>query len=507
VDVRHEASAAFAAEGWARLGRRAGVAAVTAGPGVFNAVGGLASAAHNGSPVLLLGGRAPSATWGLGALQEVDHVPVVTPLAKHAATVTGRVAEHVARAIGQALAPPRGPVFLDIPVDLPPDDDDEDGDHADGGPGPLPSVMSPDQDAVQAILGALSRATRPVLVAGSNVYLDGAWEAMRTFAEAARLPVLTNGMGRGTIPADHPLAFARARQTATAEADLVIVAGTPLDFRLSFGWRFAPDAVVVHLDSHPDLVGLAGEQRHPAGARGADIRLGADLRLTFAALAEAAPRGPAASGWVETLRAEEDERGRAAVAAPPPRTGPIHPVHLYAELARLADRDAVVVGDGGDFVSWAGRELRSWVPGAWLDPGPLGSLGCGPGYAIAAKLLHPSRQVILLLGDGAFGFAGMEIDTMVRHALPVVCIVGNNGVWGLERAMMREMLGYDLAASLRPETRYDLVAEGLGAYGELVRTPAGLRPALERAFGAGVPAVLNVQIDPEAGYPRTTGLH
>ena len=269
-----------------------GVAAVTAGPGVWNAVGGLASAAHNGSPVVVLGGRAPSATWGLGALQEVDHVPVVAPLAKHAATVTERIAGHVAQAIGQALAPPRGPVFLDFPADLPAADDDGDGgDGGDGEPGPLqagPPVISPDPDAVQALLAALRRAARPVLVAGSNVYLDGAWEAMQAFAEAARLPVFTNGMGRGTIPADHPLAFARARQTAMAEADLVIVAGTPIDFRLSFGWRFAHDAVVAHLDSHPDLVGLAGEPRHvPAGARRPGIRLGADLRLTFAALAEA----------------------------------------------------------------------------------------------------------------------------------------------------------------------------------------------------------------------------
>ena len=460
---------------------------MTAGPGVFNTVTALASAAHNHSPVLLLGGRAPEATWGLGALQEVDHVPVAAPLAKHAGTVREKAAAEVGRALALAMAPPRGPVFLDIPVDLPVEE-----------PPPLPVVapvpVEPDPAVVAGILAALAGARRPVVVAGSNVYLDGAWEQLRTFAEAAGTPVFMNGMGRGVVPADHPLAFARTRARALSEADLVVVAGTPVDFRLSYGWRFAPDVVVVHLDSHPSLL--------PAGGRTA-WALGADLALTFGALAEGA--SPAADpGWVAGLRAEED-------AEPPGPAGggsdgPIHPLQLYAELRRLLDRDAVVIGDGGDFVSWAGREIRSYVPGAWLDPGPLGSLGCGPGYAIAAKLLHPDRQVVLLLGDGAFGFSGMEIDTMVRHGLGVVCIVGNNGAWGLERAVMRELLGYDLVAELSRDTRYDLVAEGLGARGELVRTPGEIGPALRRAFAAGGPAVLDVVLDPDAAYPRTTGL-
>jgi thiamine pyrophosphate-dependent acetolactate synthase large subunit-like protein len=488
IDVRHESSAAFAAEGWARLGRCAGVAAVTAGPGVFNAVTGLASAARNGSPVLLLGGRAPAATWGLGALQEIDHVPVAAPLTKHAGTVAAAAAAEVGRALALAMAAPRGPVFLDIPVDLPAEE-----------PAPLdvqpPVVAAPDPAVVAGILASLATARRPVLVAGSNVYLDGAWEHLQAFAETAGVPVFMNGMGRGVLPADHPLAFSRTRGRALGEADLIIVAGTPLDFRLSYGWRFCADAVVVHLDSHPSLV--AGDGR-------ATSALGADLAATFGALAEGATR--AADGdWASALRAEEDVREREAGEGPANDDGSIHPQRLYAELRRFLDRDAVVIGDGGDFVSWAGREIRSYVPGAWLDPGPLGSLGCGPGYAIAAKLLHPSRQVVLLLGDGSFGFAGMEIDTMVRHGLAVVCIVGNNGAWGLERTLMRELFGYDLVADLRQETRYDLVAVGLGAHGELVRSPGDIAPALERAFAAGVPSVLNVLLDPEATYPRSTG--
>ncbi|MGH2689160.1 MAG: thiamine pyrophosphate-binding protein, partial [Actinomycetota bacterium] len=286
IDVRHESSAAFAAEGWARLGRRPGVAAVTAGPGVFNAVTALASAAHNHSPVLLLGGRAPSATWGLGALQEIDHVPVAAPLAKQAATVRETVAAEVGRALALAMAPPRGPVFLDFPVDLPVEE-----------PQPLPVVAppraEPDPAVVAGILTALAGSRRPVVVAGSNVYLDGAWEQLRAFAEAAGAPVFMNGMGKGALPADHPLAFARTRARALSEADLVVVAGTPVDFRLSYGWRFDPDAVVVHLDSHPALLPAAG---------GADWALGADLALALGSLAEGA--SPAADpGWVAGLRA------------------------------------------------------------------------------------------------------------------------------------------------------------------------------------------------------------
>ena len=181
-------------------------------------------------------------------------------------------------------------------------------------------------------------------------------------------------------------------------------------------------------------------------------------------------------------------------------------MRIYGELAQLLDRDAIVVGDGGDFVSFAGRVVDSYRPGCWLDPGPFGCLGAGPGQALAAKLAHPERQVLLLLGDGALGFSAIEFDTLARHGVAVVAVVGNNGIWALEKYPMESIYGYSVAAELRPETRYDKLAEALGCHAELVREPAELRPALERAFAAGGPALVNVLTDPAVAYPRRSNL-
>ena len=181
-------------------------------------------------------------------------------------------------------------------------------------------------------------------------------------------------------------------------------------------------------------------------------------------------------------------------------------MRVYGELAAVLDRNAIVVGDGGDFVSYAGRVVSSYEPGCWLDPGPFGCLGSGPGYALAAKLAHPDRQVVLLLGDGAFGFSGMEFDTLARHGVNVVGVMGNNGIWALEKHPMEFLYGYSVAAELRPETRYDQMVEALGCHGELVRAPGELKPALERAFSSGRPALVNVLTDPSVVYPRRSNL-
>jgi acetolactate synthase-1/2/3 large subunit len=226
--------------------------------------------------------------------------------------------------------------------------------------------------------------------------------------------------------------------------------------------------------------------------------------VTLRALAGAAPGSTRA--WTEHLRSVEDEKraGEAGQLADP--RAPLHPLRVYAELGAVLDRDAIVICDGGDFASYAGRAIESYEPGCWLDPGPFGCLGCGPGYALAAKLARPERQVVLLLGDGAFGFSGMEWDTLARHDVGVVGVVGNNGIWGLEKHPMEFLYGYSVVADLRPETRYDAVVEALGGQGSLVRRPAELRPALERALAAGGPALVNVLTDPSVAYPRSANL-
>ena len=497
VDVRHEQTAVFAAEGVARLTRAPGLAVVTAGPGVTNSVSAVTGAWFNGAPVVVLGGRAPDYLWGSGALQELDHVPLMAPVTKRAWTehAVAGVAGSADEAFRLALTPHRGPVFCDFPleaifgadtVDLPPD------------AGRMPSAAPPEADDVAAIATLLRAARRPVLVLGSDVWLGGAETAARECAEALSLPVITNGQARGVLPRGHSLLVTRARSAALAEADLVIVVGVPLDFRLrygSFGPRDAPADVVHVADS---AAGIAAHRPLAASAAG-------DLTAFFAAVTDA--WGTQLAGdpdWLPRLQETARASAEADAELMASEADPIHPMRVYGELLKVLADDAVVIGDGGDFVSFAGRLVEPAQPGRWLDPGPYGCLGTGLGYAMAARLAHPSAQVALMLGDGAAGLSLMDADTLVRHNLPVVMIVGNNSAWGLEKEPMRAIYGYDVAADLRPGTRYDEVVRALGGAGELVDSPAQLGPALSRAFASGVPYLVNVITDVSAAYPRTT---
>jgi thiamine pyrophosphate-dependent acetolactate synthase large subunit-like protein len=412
IDTRHEQTAAFAAEGWSKVTRQPGVAALTAGPGVTNGMSAMAAAQQNSSPLLVLGGRAPAGRWGMGSLQEIDHVPFVAPLTRFAATAPS--AEAVSGLIDDALratvGAPSGVAFIDFPMD-----------HvfsvaADTGlPGVLttsPEPSLPDGDAVDRAVGLLGAAQRPVIMAGTNVWWGHAEAALLRLAEERRIPVLMNGMARGTVPADHPLAFSRARSKALGEADVAVVIGVPMDFRLGFGGVFGPDTQLIVADR------VQPDRGHP---RPVAAELYGDLSSTLTVLSDTPRADTAGRGeWIAELRATETaarEREHGELADD---RSPLHPMRVYAELAPLLDRDAIVVVDAGDFGSYAGRVIDSYVPGAWLDSGPFGCLGSGPGYALAAKLARPDRQVILLQGDGAFGFSGMEWDTLARHDVPVV---------------------------------------------------------------------------------------
>jgi acetolactate synthase I/II/III large subunit len=501
IDVRHEQTAVFAAEATAKLTREPGLAVLTAGPGVTNGVSAVASAWFNGSPVLVLGGRAPQARWGTGALQELDQPPILAPVTKCASTV--RSVRDIASAVDDALAtatlPHRGPVFLDVPMD-------ELFSRADTTFPDLPSAATrePDPDALVAIAHLLASAQRPVLVLGSDVWADGAENEAREFAESLGIPVVTNGMGRGILPAGHTQLVTRARGPAFAGADLVVVAGAPLDFRLGYG-AFGSSQTsgtsatkVVHLADSADQVA-----RHVPLAGSAS----GSLRLILAELHEAYERTGDArrfADWNVTLADQASAARDRDTELLTSTRSPIHPARIYGELIKQLDDDAVVIGDGGDFVSFAGRFVEPRRPGGWLDPGPYGCLGTGPGYALAARLARPSAQVALLLGDGAAGFSLMDVDSLVRHRAPVVMVVGNNGIWGLERGPMRQLYGYDVAAELRQETRYDQVVSALGGAGETVSDSEAIGPALDRAFASGVPYLVNVLTDPDVSYPRTT---
>ena len=495
LDVRHEQTAVFAAEATARLTRTPGLAAVTAGPGVTNSVSAVTTAWFNGAPVVVLAGRAPDSRWGTGSLQEIDHPPLLAPVTKRAWTEhdAAKVGSSVDEAFRLAMSPHRGPVFLDISLEAIYGEAEADRPAAQPPAAPARNAArAADVDEIAALLRA---ARRPVLVLGSDVWLGGAEHAAREAAQELRLPVIANGQARGVLPRGHELLVTRARSVALRQADLVIVVGTPLDFRLGYG-SFGPQdgpARVVHVADSPG--GIATHVPLAASAAG-------DLSAFFTALAVfQAGTDP---DWVPELT----EAVHAGVALDGPLlasdASPVHPARIYGELLKVLDDDAVVIGDGGDFVSFAGKYIEPRRPGGWLDPGPFGCLGTGLGYAIAARLARPSAQVVLLLGDGAAGFSLMDADTLVRHRLPVVIICGNNAGWGLERHPMRAIYGYDVAADLQPGCRYDEVVQALGGAGELVTTAADIAPALRRAFAADVPYLVNVVTDPEVAYPRST---
>jgi acetolactate synthase-1/2/3 large subunit len=403
----------------------------------------------------------------------------------------------VDRAFTLARSSHRGPTFLDVPMDA----FFETRTLARPAYTP-PARVEPDAEALSEIGALLADATRPVLVVGGDVWADGAEAAALRLVEEAGIPAITNGMGRGVVPGGHPLLVTKARSSALGGSDLVIVVGTPLDFRLSYGVFGGKDgaapAKVVHLADSPDQV--SGHAELAASASG-------DLTLVLDGVLEALQqqlRRPDWSGWTGELQAAVTaavERDRALLSA---EADPIHPARIYGELLPRLAPDAVVIGDGGDFVSFAGKFVEPARPGGWLDPGPYGCLGAGLGAAIAARIARPSSQVVLLLGDGAAGMSLMDVDTLVRHDLPVVIVCGNNSAWALEKGPMQMLYGYDVIADLAPRTRYDEVVRALGGGGEMVTDPKEIGPALDRAFASGVPYLVNVITDVNATYPRNT---
>ena len=489
IDVRHEQTAVFAAEATARLTRTPGLAVVTAGPGVTNGVSAVANAFYNGAPLLMLGGRAPAGRWGQGALQEIDHPPLLAPVTKIAATVTktDKIGNEIFDALTLARTPHRGPTFLDIPMDI------------FFGPATThpveawtPQARQVNTDEVARIADLIKKSSSPLLILGSDVWAGSAEKEALEFAESLQIPVITNGTARGVIPRGNPLLATKARSFAFRSADLILVVGTPLDFRLGYG-DFG-SAKVIHVSDSP--AGIATHATLSASTSG-------DLPAIFTALTNSLSH-QVSNEWRESITQaalKSASKERELLEAD---LSPIHPARIYGELLpKLAD-DAVIIGDGGDFVSFAGKFVEPVRPGCWLDPGPFGCLGGGMGGIIAARLARPSAQVVALFGDGALGFSLGDIDSLVRHHLPAVMVVGNNSAWGLEKHPMQSIFGYDVAADLAPQTRYDEVIRALGGAGEIVTESSQIGPALDRAFESGVPYLVNIITDPAIAYPRTT---
>ena len=498
LDVRHEQTAAFAAEATGKLTRVPGLAVLTAGPGVTNGVSAIAQAQFAGSPMVVVGGRAPQNRWGSGSLQELDQPPIVASITKDARTIptAAEVADGFDDAFRAAGSSHRGPVFVDVPMD----------EFFNTATSTLPTASTtrgadPDTDALDRIARLIADAERPVLILGTDVWADGAEREALELVEASRPPRdhqrhgPRRGPGRPPAPRHQgPRQGAQHRRPRRRGRHAPRLPARVRRLRRQGGRRAGPRRA---------RGGLPRPGLRPRGAGGLRVRRpGRGADRARGRLDRADRRSWKA--WVEDLQATVKEAAARDAELLTAEADPIHPARIYGELLpRLAD-DAVVIGDGGDFVSFAGKYVEPQRPGGWLDPGPYGCLGAGLGSAIAARLARPSAQVALLLGDGAAGFSLMDVDTLVRHDLPVVMVMGNNSAWGLEKGPMQMIYGYDVAADLAQQTRYDEVVKALGGAGERVTDPRQIGPALDRAFAAGTPYLVNVITDVKAAYPRAT---
>lgn len=496
VDVRHEQAAVHAADAWARLHPgKVGVAIITAGPGVTDGVTGVANAWRANSPIVVFGGQAPFNNLRRGGLQEMDHISLMKPITKYADACyeTHRVAEYVELAVRHALSGIPGPSFLEIPMDVLSGPVDE-----------KRAVMPRFRDyrvahsapraAAEEAVAMLAGAKRPLVMAGTSLKWSEGGPQLVEFVETTGIPCYTNGMARGLIPMDHPLFFNRTRAAALKGADVVVLAGTVLDFRMKFGRAIPEGTRIIQLDLDETLIG----QNRPADV-GLVGNLGANLIQLLDVLA-ARDIKLDHSAYTATLRQAEEEAEAVLARSLLSDEVPIDPLRLCKEIADFVDDEMIVIGDGGDIVAQASKVLQVPKYGAWMDPGPLGTLGVGMPFALAAQLAHPDRRVLIIYGDGSFGLNGFEFDTAIRFGLPIVGIVGNDAAWGQMIRPQSTLYGEDRIVATRLNmTRYDKIVEAMGGHGEYVTTPDEIRPALERAFASGKAACINVEMRQDIG--------
>jgi acetolactate synthase-1/2/3 large subunit len=491
IDVRHEQTAAHAAEAWSRLTGIPGVAVVTAGPGLTDAVTGVANAFRNQTPMLLIGGQAPRKQLLKGGLQELDHLSLMKPITKSSISIsdTERIPELMTLAMREAYSGRPGPSFIEIPMDV------------------LDAVVEREQVVfpinfrspgrqygdpalIQEAAELLERAERPVILAGGQVWHCRGEEELAAFVEMSGIPTYLNGAARGCLSGACSFFLIRSRRHALSRADVVMIMGTPMDFRLAYGNRIAQNAKIIQVDLDYSEVG-----------HNRDIHIGiqGDAKAILSQLTAAVSSMRQDRSWTEELRKMETtllEKDRSFLDSD---ATPIHPLRLAREIRDFMAEDAVFIADGGDVVTMSASILTPGLPGRWLDPGPLGTLGVGTPFAIAAKAALPGTEVVGLFGDGAFGLTGFDYDTLIRFDMPIIGVVANNSAWNQVRYGQMERYGRvrgEAANRLTP-LRYDRIVEAMGGYGEQVIEPNQIRPALERARRSGKPSLINVMVDPE----------
>ncbi|NUT51376.1 MAG: acetolactate synthase [Saccharothrix sp.] len=504
VDVRHEQVAAHAADAYARVTGRPGCAVVTAGPGTTDAVTGVANALRAESPMLLIGGQGALSQHKMGSLQDLPHVDMMTPITKFAATVpsTARVADLVTMAFREAFNGAPGPSFMEIPRDVLDASVPLDQARIPRAGGYRASTRTAgDPAAVERLADILVHARKPVVLFGSQVWTTRATDSAVGLVRALNIPAYMNGAGRGTLPPGDPHHFQLSRRHAFDNADVIVIVGTPFDFRMGYGRRLSAKATVVQVDLDYRTVGKN---------RDVDLGIVGDANLVLSAVTQAAS-GRADNGavarkpWVEELQAIEEAAREKRLPHLLSDATPIHPYRLVHEINEFLTEDSIYIGDGGDIVTFSGQVVQPKSPGHWMDPGPLGTLGVGVPFVLATKLARPDKDVVALFGDGAFSLTGWDFETLVRYDLPFVGVVGNNSSmnqirYGQARkyGAARERVGNTLG-----DVRYDEFARMLGGYGEEVRDPADIAPALRRARESGLPSLINVWVDPDAYAPGT----
>jgi len=492
IDHRHEQAAAFAAHAWTRVTRRPGVCMAASGPGATNLLTGVATAFTDCAPLVAIGGASPRVYFGMEAFQEIDQLAVFKPVTKWAERCydAKRIPDVIASAFRQATSSRPGPVYVDLPGDVLGEKVEDNAVKYPAAWKPAPRTLG-DSGAINEAIALLARAQRPIIVAGSGVWWSDGAGALRAFVDATGIPFWTKPISRGLIPEDHALSFLNARSTAFAETDCVLAVGTRFDWMIQFGRppRFAADMKVIHVDVNPAELGHNRE---------VDVPIAGDARAVLEQLrAEAEGKlnpGKYAS-WTGKLRTLDAEKGSEQDKAMSRDELPMHPLRLCKEVRDFLKRDAILVVDGQEILNFGRQAIPTYTPGHRLNSGAFGTMGVGLPYGVGAKVAKPDTQVLVLHGDGSFGINAMDIDTAVRHNISVVTVISNNGGWTADAPWSRPLpkpgrnLGF---------TRYDRLAVDLGAHGELVEKPHEIRPALERAFASGKPAVVNVITDGKA---------
>ena len=491
VDVRHEQAAVHAADAWARLHPgKVGVAVLTAGPGVTDGVTGVANAWRANSPILVIGGQGPFRHTRRGSLQEMDHVALIKPISKWAEACyqTSRIGEYMEAGIRAALSGVPGPAFLEIPMDVLHGEVDLEEIRVPKFRDYRVASTSP-RHLIAESVDLLSKAATPMVMAGTSLKWSEGGEHLANFLEKTGIPCFVNGMARGEISWDHPSFLSLTRKEALEKSDLVILAGTPLDFRMKFGRSIPPTAAIIQMDIDETLIG---------DNRAADLGLVGNIGMNFQLITQEIEDRDVVvdvSRYRDQLREREQQLDNARRDQMDSEEVPIDPLRLCREIASCVSDDMIVIGDGGDIVAQASKVIQVPRNGTWMDPGPLGTLGVGMPFALAAQKAHPDKRVLIVYGDGSFGLNGFEFDTAVRFDLPIVGIVGNDAAWGQMMRPQEMLYGEDrLVAVELNRTRYDLVVEALGGHGEHVVAPGEIAPAITRAFESGKPALVNVEI-------------